>query len=38
MAPGAKSRSLIDGPVLRRAVVDSFRKQHPAWFEAEAPR
>src|SRR5262245_59247391 len=29
MAPGSKSRSLLDGSILRRAVVDSFRKLTP---------
>src|SRR4026209_97582 len=30
MATHSKSRSLFDGPILRRAVADSFRKLAPA--------
>src|SRR5262245_60342299 len=29
MAPNSKSRSFFDGSILRRAVVDSFRKLTP---------
>jgi potassium-transporting ATPase ATP-binding subunit len=29
MATSSKARSLFDGPILRRAIVDSFRKLTP---------